>query len=184
MSKFDEFEDSNGPRIGCQPLTPAGRKIIEGHLPKSFVDFWDETGVCGYVDGAFWFCDPSVYQAYADNNVDLSGSFVIGRNAFADLFVWHQEAIYGYTPLTGQKSELTPHVEIYFNKMFSSTHARKYLLRHAEFRAARARLGRAGADECYGYVPLPALGGSGEPDTLRRVKILPYLEIVRQAAPA
>lgn len=47
---------------------------------------------------------------------------------------------------------------------------------------AAERLGVPDIDECFGYSPILAIGGSEKPDNLERVQLIPHLELIVQLA--
>lgn len=47
---------------------------------------------------------------------------------------------------------------------------------------ASARYGAPGYDECFGYVPLLALGGPRKVENLQKVKLVEHLSIITQLA--
>lgn len=182
MGDLSGFEQGNGPPIGCKSVSDDEVLRWSGLLPDVILQHWKSAGRCGYAEGAFWFVNPDSYASAVSRLDRLKNPVVFGRTAFADLFLWSEGQMYYFTPEDQTYSKSGPYLETYFNVMLCEKTTRASLWRMRTFKSALKRLGPLGEDECYGYVPLPALGGSGKSDTLKKVKILPYLEIVRQSA--
>lgn len=181
MAWRDAFERCNGPRIDGVPLSNAGRDLAVGNVPASLTDFWLEVGVAAYVDRAFWFCDPAYYATYVERDRHIRGGYVVARNSFADLFVWKAGTLLLYTPTQGMLTTCGPHLDIWFEHALCAKTARTTYFRLRQHRSMQERHGAIASDECYGWVPIEAMGGSGELDTVQRLKLLPYLESARQA---
>jgi len=181
MTPLAEFESCNQPRIGCRQATREEIDGWEGRVPAILLDHWRSVGWCGYADGAIWLTKPSDYEAYTATIDKLRRAPVIARTAFASLFLWLDEAIVLYTPETDQLSRGSRNPDIFFNSACCSQSVKKDLWDLADFRKLRKRLGPLEYDECFAPNPLPALGGSGDVSTMTKVKLLPFLEIARQA---
>ncbi|MHC8440384.1 T6SS immunity protein Tdi1 domain-containing protein, partial [Bacteroides hominis] len=57
---------------------------------------------------------------------------------------------------------------------------RNFELKVSDFHKLVERLGLPAKDECYGYVPALALGGSKSLDNIQVVKMLPYIDMIAQ----
>ena len=152
-----------------------------GSLPEGLEDLWRELGLCAYADGLLWVVDPgdfasSVHEWFGPD----SGTLVIARSAFADLFMWRESRMVVLDPRSGRVTELPMPVSVFFSFALSRSNYRDALCNREHFDIALPRLGKLSASECYGYFPALALGGSGEPDTIQRVGLFEHLSLLRQ----
>jgi hypothetical protein len=112
---------------------------------------------------------------------DENDGWVIARTCFGDLYVVKAGKIYLYQSSFNKFLEGGKDVESLFNTFLVHTEfADKFLFRDM-YREAHDRLGDAGYNECYGFVPAIPLGGPESVDNLQKVTIREYLSIIIQA---
>jgi hypothetical protein len=81
---------------------------------------------------------------------------------------------------TGNFADYSPNVDVFFDVMTEKSYRKTFLL-EPMFKKARRRLGGLAADECFGFAPLPALGGAIEEEYAVKVKMREYLALAAQA---
>ena len=175
-STFEKFEKLHGVAQDVQAVPADVIESYRGRLPDDLLAEWQATGWCSYADGFLWLVDPSQFDVVlTDWLPDASGHLVIMRTAFGGLIYW-DGADAAYLDVT--RNDTTP----IFDEMdwvFNGTLCRKPFLDDVMdrdyFLEALPRLGKAAADECYGYFPPRAMGGDGTPDTLQKVKLSEHL---------
>lgn len=104
---------------------------------------------------------------------------IVNPEDYTDLLVWER----GYLVLVAYRYGKTEVVAKNLRLFFRSLTEEDYLaeqLRWEPYPAARARLGELAFDECFGYVPLLALGGPETVDHLQKVKLREHLYLISQ----
>ncbi|MGF1689485.1 DUF1851 domain-containing protein [Photobacterium japonica] len=77
-------------------------------LPDQLLEYWQQVGFSGFLDGLFWITDPAefedVVEAYLSGTglADYDNYHVIARNAYGTLYLWGER--------TGASLEIAPHL--------------------------------------------------------------------------
>ncbi len=151
-------------------------------LPAEIIYLLRTYGISNFLDGFFWIINPEEYQDVLDEiYVPLKNPDVcFARDAFGGLYVWDDDSIiyvdirFNYSKVIGRNPS------IFFNSKMTDWTYLSNEVKEKNFEEARQKLGALADDECYGYVPLLALGGSEKVENLRKVKIKEQVSIVAQ----
>lgn len=200
---FAYFLKNFGPAIARRDVDPAHAVQYRGRLPEQLLQYWTEHGFSGYADGLFWTVDPADYDDLLETwlaQTPFAGADdynVFARTAFGELFVW------------GKKSGASLRINSPLNILFPNPAAADQVKAGREdiavqaffvskkrehfdfaddaqkplFARALKKLGPVGPDEIYGFEPAIPLGGKAALAGLRKVEMLPHLEILAQIAP-
>ena len=142
---------------------------------------WQAVGFGGYGGGFLWTPDPARPCFDPDDWAALDGSGIeILRSAFGDLFVWQNNQVLWLNVLDGKAVALTPKIELLFEFALLSKAFRADTLQERLFKTARKLHGKLEPDECYGFAPLPALGGAMTAQYVVKVKLREYVALVAQ----
>ena len=179
-SQFPTFQAAFPPSTERVPYDPSRHDTLAARVPSPLAEEWRSFGFGAYGSGLLWipvpdepFLDPDDWPA-----LDGTGIEVL-RTAFADVCVWQGEQFLWQNVLSGNVTSFDPYVNIVFDAMTEKTF-RKSILMERLFRIARKRLGDLGSEECYGFAPLPALGGAMAEEHLIKTKMRPYLAMAAQ----
>jgi hypothetical protein len=201
---FAFFLGRFGSPVGRREVKPDDAARFTGRLPAKLLSYWVEHGFSGYADGLFWMVDP---REYADTlAMWLAGTpfegqddyHVFTRTAFGELYVWGKKSgpILKISsphammfPDRGVRESLEKHGEDFTLEVFFLSMNRQYADFADEeggplFARALERLGPLAPDEMYGFEPALAFGGQALLANLRRVKIIPHLQLLAQLEPA
>lgn len=185
MTAFSEFNKKHGAGTSC---TPAPQDIIDTYqnrLPAPLLKEWQESGWCSYSKGLIWLVNPSDFREVVEDWLDPSeDALVFGRTAFGDLFLWRNNEVQFFSTQYAKIVNLTGDITLFFEYSLCSKIFLNDALDHKLFLKALKQLGQLEQDECYGFEPVLALGGSGEIDTVRKVKLREYLGLLSQVAGA
>ena len=179
---LENFYAQCGPLQHKKNIGQASLDQLGKLMPEELVSLLAE-GEGSYMDGYLWIVDPAGYQEtlreiYTPVEEPCT---CFARDAFAGLFVWEDSGIvyinvrHGHAKVVGRK------VSVFFNKIITDWEYISGQLQLENFRPAKALLGELAADECYGYVPLPGLGGAEKVENLQKVKVKEHLSIIAQA---
>jgi hypothetical protein len=172
---------------GFTPAAPIPEDVIERyapHVPAGVVEMWRENGTGWLADGFFRIVDP----AYAEKMLEGVYPFprpavVLFTTALADLVVWNNGAFYlvkwrwGILDVLPREGDITQVLEW----MRDPVLRQDYFEWEPYLEAAR-RDGVPGLDDCFGFVPLLALGGPNTADHLERMQLWVHIAIILQFA--
>ena len=181
MSDLKEFLSLRGPGENCIAATERVLEEYSGRVPACLGELWREHGFCSYADGFIRVTNPAELAVAVKLWMGTRSKHIaIARTAFGHLFLWNGKAVQLLHVHYGGTTEIAPDVELLFNSSLCSDRYLDKGLERKVFLKAQKKLGALAADECFTYEPAISLGGSGKPDTLRKVKLLPQLAILAQ----
>lgn len=100
--------------------------------------------------------------------------------AFGDILTWEKNKyICMVSIVRGTTKVLESGSDFFFEDINDRAYAEKYFDLPL-YESVRAREGNLEDDECYGCVPLQALGGTASIETFKKVKYREYLELALQ----
>lgn len=148
-------------------------------LPDEVIDIWERFGFGIFLNGYLKVVDPAAYDAalreiYRTSEPDAVVVFV---TAMADLIVYEGgyfvlvDCRHGSLSIVGKSAKL----------LLTDLADEQFLLEELHwqpYEQARARLGEPAYDECFGYVPLLALGGPEAAEHLEKVKLREHLSLI------
>jgi hypothetical protein len=154
------------------------RERYRDKLPDELLALWKEDGWCGYGDGFLWTINPGLV-AHIFRDGGQHTAFM--RTALGGVFYFKgTEALY-LDILAGDTSVVLSRMPAFFEGLMCHDEYLEDVLRHDLFEQAVAKLGKLHSDECYGFLPPLPMGGSGAPDSLKRVKLREHLAIAVQS---
>jgi hypothetical protein len=194
---------SNFEPIGEQQEVPQSAFTkFQGVLPDQLLHYWREVGWCSFANGLFWMVNPDDWDEPMELMLDDTGFLerdafhVIARNAFGDLWLWGQKTG-GSISIISTRGMIFPHapnaafgdmgidfeMQLYFGgqeiKSVDLLDDRQKPL----FERAHKKLGPLKANEVYGFVPLPAMGGACELKHLQKLQADVYMDLLARNTP-
>ena len=161
--------------------------------PKELITLWQEVGLGIFSNGLFRIVSPNDYQDFVDTYIEdrekqFEYSLPFMTTAFGDIFVWvkdifqNREYVIFINVRSGDWDIVTSRMDLLFSLYIASEGClkRNFELKVSDFHKLVERLGLPAKDECYGYVPALALGGSKSLDNIQVVKMLPYIDMIAQ----
>ena len=156
-------------------------------VPPELIEVWEQYGFGTFCDGYLKIVNPADYAELLANTYQhtstpaptSASSLVLFATAMGDLLVWER----GYLVLVDYRHGHTNSVAKNFKLLFRNITDSFYLsntLRWEPYLAARERLGEPAFDECFGYVPLLALGGPETVEHLEKVKLREHIALIGQ----
>ena len=189
---YEEFLNQN---INCarQVADDAFLAKYASKAPKELITLWQEVGLGTFGDGLFRIVPPNDYQDFVDTYIEdrekqFEYSLPFMTTAFGDIFVWvkdifqNREYVIFINVRSGKWNIITSRMDLLFNVYISTKEwfKRDFEINISDFSKLVERLGLPAEDECYGYVPALALGGSKSLDNIQVVKMLPYIDMIAQ----
>lgn len=189
---YEEFLSRN---IDCtrQVVDDAFLAKYANKAPKELITLWQQVGLGTFGDGLFRIVSPDDYQDFVDTYIEDREKYFeyllpFMTTAFGDIFVWvkdifqNREYVIFINVRSGDWNIVTSRMDLLFSLYIVSEEClkRNFDLKVSDFSKLVDRLGLPAEDECYGYVPALALGGSKSLKNIQVVKMLPYIEIIAQ----
>lgn len=154
-------------------------------LPAEMLTVWKEYGFGSFCDGYLKVVNPNDYADLLADTYQLTSSprqsppVVLFATGMGDLLIWED----GYLTLVDYRHGNTNIVGKGFKIFFRSLTEYSYLIERLlwePYPAAREKLGEPAFDECFGYVPLLALGGPETVAHLQKVKLREHIALIAE----
>lgn len=202
---FAFFIENFGEATAHDPVPEASFRRWAGVLPESLLRCWRRDGWANYGNGRLWTVNPEDYEDQVHTWLEetpfpqIDSYHVFARSSFGDIYfcgessgaglvlspVWNRilclQSCLRFKPLVRQDSG----IQAFFA---SARHEDFDLIDQAGeplFERAMRTCGSLQADEMYGFEPALVCGGQVVIGNLRRLKLHPHLNLLRQfAAPA
>ncbi len=169
---------------GFTTISPVSPDYLEQHasaVPEVITQLWREHGTGLIGDGFVRVLDPGrATTMLAEVLGDTPGPIPVFATALADLVVYAGQSWFLFDFRFAGLRELSEDIDVFVPGLADDELVEQFLPRYP-YREAVPRLGVPDLDECYGYAPLLAFGGSDSPDQLERVKLWEHLLLIVQA---
>ncbi len=192
---FEYFLEKMGPPIERKDVPESSIERYRGKLPDQLLTYWEEHGWCGYGDGLFWTVNPeeyeSVLEAWLNETffMEEDAYHLIARSAMGKLYFWGEQSGYSLK-ISAFDSLAIPRKSLFSGdeqnmgvRVFFSHLNKEENDFESMFPLAFKKLGKVNSDEMYGFIPALAFGGTGELETIQKVKAVEHLVLLAQLAP-
>jgi hypothetical protein len=181
-SAFPLFHAAFPPSSKRVTYDSSRHEALSTRVPPAVAAEWRNFGFGAYGGGLLWIPVPDEPFLNPDDWTALDGTGIeILRTAFADVCVWQKEDFIWLNVHSGKSFSFGSSAEILFDSSMIEKHFRKGALRESLFDVARQRHGDLGHDECFGFAPLPALGGAIAEEYIIKAKMREYVAMAAQA---
>lgn len=154
-------------------------------LPPEVLGVWEQYGFGSFCAGYLKVVNPQEYVDLLNDTCQLTNSpvppsaLVLFATGMGDLLIWEG----GFLSILDYRHSRTDIISKGTHFFFADL-ADDYLLgkklRWQPYLAARAQLGEPAYDECFGYVPLLALGGPEKVQHLQKVKLRAHIALIAE----
>lgn len=153
----------------------------EGVVPTELLELWRTCGLGTFANGYMKIINPDDYNDILDKSYYAKNeSIPIFATGFADIIVLRKNKFVGI--VNYRKRDTQMHT-LFFKRFlvhFNTTESDKAFLDNALFCDAVKLLGNLEYDECFGYVPLLALGGKESVENLQKMKMKQHIEMLAE----
>lgn len=148
-------------------------------LPIEMITFWKEFGFGTFYDGYLKAINPNDYKELIEKSYFQGEvSIPIFATAFGDLITWEKDHYIGIVKYRyGENDIICSGFDFFFDDLTEGELDDEYLS-IKQYKAAIKKLGDLEYDECFGYVPLLALGGRESIKNLKKVKIREHIALI------
>ena len=190
MGFGEEFRKAYGQGKQYRAFDKAARSRLESTVPAYLLDLWEADGWASYRDGLLWFVDPRDFEpvVHAWKVPEKTPLLAVARTAFGELYLLgtftegdgvSEDSVLALNPHIAEYSFVGPYAEQFLTKSIARDRYVK-TLHQADAQRAAKDVGSLAWDEMYGYEPALALGGSGDPATVRRLNIFNHHLLLSQ----
>ena len=156
------------------------RKYSE-KIPTELLEIWKEYGFGSFFGGYLKVINPDDYmdllkEPYFRSDVAIP----ILATAFGDIITWEADQYVGIVEYRYNDFDIIiPRFDI-FLKLLSDKGFQKRYFKLDDYARATEKYGDLAYDECFGYVPLLALGGKEDVEHLKKVKMREHIAVIAQ----
>jgi hypothetical protein len=177
---FPEFQQTFPPTGERVPYDPSRHDAFAAKVPAILAEEWRARGFGAYGEGILWipdpgapFLDPGDWPAVEEASVEVL------RTAFGHVCLWQGGKFLWLNVYSGNAVSYGSDAEAVFYSAKTKDFL-KNVLHERLFQLANKRLGKLGAEECFGFAPLPALGGAIAAEYLIKTKMREYVSLAAQ----
>ena len=156
----------------------------EDKLPSELIGIWKSYGFGSFLNGYMKIINPDDYTGLLERSYYASDiSIPIFATAFGDILTFRDKIFVG---LINYRKKDCYTLSSRFGRFITQepTHFLEFnkpKLQCENYEPAVQMFGKLNYDECFGYVPLLAWGGSEKVENLQKMKILPHIDLMSQA---
>ncbi len=171
--------------------------IIEKYkssIPEKLIKLWEEDGFSVYKDGLFKTVNPDDFEYVVEEwksiqelfTLNFTSVHIIGYTSFGNLIIWvykeNEDSYLAMLDILHNKYEILvdDDFDFFWDVLLNDTGFLKKFFDVELFQQVMQKCGIVEKDECYGFVPLPALGGTKDVKLAEKVKLKEYLTICFQ----
>ncbi len=155
-------------------------KKYTGKIPEQFIEIWKNYGFGSFLQGYFKTINPDDYIEFVRKSYFEKNCIPLLITALGDIIVWEENAYFFIIQYRYNNFSALARGYRVFAKLLEETGYFYEKANLKNIKEALNMLGTVSYDECYGYVPLLSLGGAEKPESLRKVKLREYLELMYQ----
>lgn len=191
---FTQYIFNQGDVIHPTPVDDATIEKYQDILPPQCIELWRTYGFSGISNGLIWLVDPDSYEPIREDweqandllTVEGNKYYLIGRTAFGDLIFYVSKSGDGYFSMVDVSYNdyqvlSSQNLSFFFNILLDDESFVEMKFLELLFKACHTKLGTLAPDECYGFAPIPVLGGDKHIDYASKVKMQEYLSICAQS---
>lgn len=151
-------------------------------LPPELLNVWRDYGFGTLLDGCLKIINPDEYQDLLHDTYALSDSAIpVFATAFAGLLTWEKGRYLRFINYqNGTFEGVCAGLNFFWGDLADGVFNDRFL-ELARYQKAIQALGPLRFDECFGYAPLPGLGGSRRAEHLRKYKLREHIAFIAQA---
>ncbi|MBC1493575.1 DUF1851 domain-containing protein [Listeria booriae] len=154
-------------------------KEYEKLVPQKVISIWNEYGIGSTLDGYLKVIDPKEFNDILEESyVRYDSAIPLFTTAMGDIIVWEKNK---YLNLLNFRRGIVKVIESGFEFFLEDIEDEDFLIEELDwnpYKEASKKLGNPAYDECFGYVPLLALGGSDKVENLKKVKLREHILLI------
>jgi hypothetical protein len=176
MSIFDDF-------VFHSKAEEATIEKYADTLPQELINVWKEYGFGSFLKGFLKIINPDDFQDLLNESYFFGKTSIpIFTTGLGDIIVWQEnEYVTIVKYRIGDYHMISSGFEYFFSDLEDAESGEKDFDWNHYFKAIKVK-GIPEYDECFGYVPLLALGGSEKAENLEKVKLREHIYLINELA--
>lgn len=162
----------------------ASEDIIQKYsnsLPKALIDIWKNQGFGTFMEGYLKIVNPDEYdEVFKDSYFKSDVAIPIIVTAFGDIITWEKNKYVGIVQYRYGKSDIMITGFDLFLMLLKDSSFTKKFFNIEMYKDAAALHGSLSFDECFGFVPILAMGGSEKIESLKIVKAKEHIALINE----
>lgn len=153
----------------------------EGKLPSEVINLWCEFGFGTFYNGYLKVINPNDYKKLLEKSYFQGEvSIPIFATAFGDLITWEKNQFIGIVKYRyGENDVISDGFEFFFDDLIEGELDKEFFS-ISKYIEAMEKYGNLEYDECFGYVPLLAIGGKESVNNIKKVKIREHIALITE----
>ncbi len=162
------------------------QKIVEKYknvIPQKLLELWENKGLGMFMDGYLKTINPDEYKNILNESYfNAANSIPIMATAFGDIITWEENKYVGLVRYKFGTSEIMISNYDLFIVLLNDNSFVSRFFQIDLYEKAVDKYGTLNYDECFGYVPILALGGKESINNLKKVKIREHIALITELA--
>lgn len=169
--------------VRCGELPEALTEKYRGKLPAEILTVWQEYGLGTFYGGYLKVINPDDFQELVEKSYFRGAvSIPVFATAFGDLITWEKGQFVGIiTYRYGDSDIMMAGFDFFFEDLRDGELDEEFFSIE-QYQEAVQKYGALGYEECFGYVPLLALGGKESVEYLKKVKLKEHIALITELA--
>ncbi len=148
-------------------------------LPKQLINLWEKNGLGSFMSGYLKVIDPNEYLDILNKSYfRASVSIPIMVTAFGDIITWEKNRYVGIVRYKYGTSEIMMSSYDLFITLLNDNYFVKKFFQFELYINAVEKYGALNYDECFGYIPILALGGKETIEQMKKVKTREHIALI------
>lgn len=162
------------------------QKIVEKYnnvIPQKLLELWENKGLGMFMDGYLKTINPDEYKNILNESYfNAANSIPIMATAFGDIITWEENKYVGLVKYKYGTSEIMISNYDLFLVLLNNNSFVSRFFQIDLYEKAVDKYGTLNYDECFGYVPLLAIGGKESVNNIKKVKIREHIALITELA--
>ncbi|MDE6658218.1 MAG: DUF1851 domain-containing protein [Oscillospiraceae bacterium] len=148
-------------------------------LPEGILSLWKEKGFGTFYGGYLKTINPDEYKSLIESSYFMGDvSIPIFATAFGDILTWEENRYVGILKYRFGENDIISDGFKYFYDIISDNECASDYFTIDKYNMAIKKYGELEYNECFGYVPLLALGGQDSINNLKKVKMREHINLM------
>lgn len=148
-------------------------------VPAELLEIWKDYGFGTFMNGYLKVINPDEYiellqESYFRSDIAIP----VMATAFGDIITWEKQQFVAIVEYRYSRNDIMIKRFDLFLRLLKDNSFKNRFFSLAAYDEAVSQYGHLGYNECFGYVPLLALGGAEKVENIKKVKLREHIAII------